>query len=174
MSISNMNNTHLTAAQITAINNALTALETAMAPLTVNLQPEERKKYGRINEENKLIVDKAQSFYADSPQLARPDINWPEFLNDYNSRKVMEKFINRMDGLKARFVDAKTLHDFDNYSNAIEDYGYTSFMASSNTPGYQAKFAEMKQFFTKGNRGGGGTPGNGNPGSGPLPDNPAA
>ena len=149
MPISNLNNVHLTAAQQQAINNAFTALEQAMAPLTVNLTPEDRKKYGRINEQNKLIVDKVQNFYTDSPQLARPDVNWPEFQNDYNSRRVMEKFINRLDGLRARFVDAKTLHDFDNYNNAIDDYGYTSYMATSNTPGYQAKYEEMKQFFTR-------------------------
>lgn len=168
MAASNMNNTHLTAAQVTAINNAITALEAAMAPLTVNLTPEERKKYGRINEENKLIVDKAESFYTSSPSLARPDLNWPEFLNDYNSREVLEKFIGRLDGLKARFVDAKTLHDFDNYNTAIDDYGYTSYMANSNTPGYQAKFAEMKQFFTR-RRG----DGNNNP-TPPSPDNTAS
>ncbi len=174
MAASNMNNTHLTTAQATAITNAINALEATMAPLTVNLTPRERKEYGRINEQNKLIVDKAQSFYTSSPQLARPDINWPEFLNDYNSRELMEKFINRIDGLKDRFVDAKTLHDFDNYNAAVEDYGYASFMAASNTPGYKAKFAEMKQFFTR-RRNDPPTPtGGGNAGDPAQPDNPAA
>jgi len=154
MPISNLNNTHLTAAQQQAITNALNALETALAPLTVNLTPQERKEYGRINEQNKLIVDKVQTFYTDSPQLARPDINWPEFLNDYNSRRVLEKFITRINGLRDRFVDAKTLHDNDNYTNAIEDYGYVSYMAASKTPGYKAKHEELKQFFTRRKSGG--------------------
>ena len=43
MSINNLNNTHLTAAQIDAIN-------TALAPLTATLTPNERKTYGSVNE----------------------------------------------------------------------------------------------------------------------------
>lgn len=169
MSVSNLNNSHLTDAQIQVIQEALNNLEEAIQPLTVNLTPEERREYGRVNEQNKLIIDKVQTFYADSPQLARPDINWPEFLNDYKSRRTMEKFIMRLDGLRARFVDAKTLHDFDNYNNALDDYGYTSYMASSDTPGYQAKYEELKQFFTR-RKSPGANPGNGTPAPDNTPD----
>ncbi|RYD52602.1 MAG: hypothetical protein EOP52_00185 [Sphingobacteriales bacterium] len=149
MPISNLNNTHLDPIQIQTIERALDDLERALQPLTINLSPDERKQYGRVNEQNKLIIDRVYSFYNSNPQLARPDIDWGEFLNDYNSRRTMERFMNRIDGLRARFLDAKTLHDFDNYNNAIDDYGYTSYMASSSTPGYQAKFEELKQFFTR-------------------------
>ena len=50
MSINNLNNTHLPAAQIDAINTALAALEAALAPLTATLTPNERNTYGSVNE----------------------------------------------------------------------------------------------------------------------------
>ncbi len=149
MAISNLNNTHLSPVQIKAVEQALTDLEKALQPLTINLTPEERKRYGRVNEQNKLFVNKVYDFRMQSPQLGRPDVNWTEFVNDYNSRKTLEGFLNRINDLRSRISDAKTLHDFDNYTSALEDYGYTSLMAESNTVGYQNKHSELRQFFTR-------------------------
>ena len=56
MSITNLNNTHLTAQQITDAQNALTDLETALQIINVNLNAEDRQKYGSINEQNKLFL----------------------------------------------------------------------------------------------------------------------
>ncbi|EJL68190.1 hypothetical protein [Chryseobacterium populi] len=36
MALTNLNNTHLTAAQLTAAQTAITALETALAPITLH------------------------------------------------------------------------------------------------------------------------------------------
>lgn len=52
----------LTAADITAINNALATIETALSGKTVNLTPEERKQFGSINEQNKLLVNKINDY----------------------------------------------------------------------------------------------------------------
>jgi len=50
MSITNLNNTHLTAAQVADAQNVLTQLETALQIINVNLSAEDRQKYGSINE----------------------------------------------------------------------------------------------------------------------------
>lgn len=52
MAISNLNNNHLTAPQITASKEALSNLETSLSILDVNLSAEDRRKYGSINEQN--------------------------------------------------------------------------------------------------------------------------
>lgn len=64
MPITNLNNAHLTEAQVTAAQDALTQLENALAVLTVTLTAEERSTYGSVNEQNKLLVNKvcAQPF----------------------------------------------------------------------------------------------------------------
>ena len=56
MSIFNLNNLHLTKEQIDAIDLALTNLEKALEPVNINLTSEDRKKYGRVNEQNKLFI----------------------------------------------------------------------------------------------------------------------
>ena len=58
MPITNLNNKHLTPQQLTEIKTSLTTIEKALSAFTVNLTPDERRKYGSINEQNKLIVKK--------------------------------------------------------------------------------------------------------------------
>lgn len=58
MPLTNLNSAHLTEAEVTAAQNALTELENALAIITVQLTPEDRQKYGSINEQNKLLVNK--------------------------------------------------------------------------------------------------------------------
>lgn len=153
MPINNLNNSHLTVAQVTAINDALAALETALALLTVTLTPEERQTYGSVNEQNKLLVNKVWDYRRDSPSLAIPDLDWDEFERDFDSRQLMESLQNRLGALQERIKNTKILHDYDNYQSALEDYAYTSYKAGSQAPGYETKMNELKQFFARSGKG---------------------
>jgi uncharacterized FlgJ-related protein len=110
MAISNLNNTHLTAAQITTATTSLTALETALAVLNVNLSAEDRQRYGSINEQNKLFVNKTMDFHNNQPALQTPHVDWTEFANDFTSRNNLEAMIARLESLITRLKNAKVLH----------------------------------------------------------------
>ena len=149
MSISNLNNVHLNDTQIHAIKQAVVALDNAMQLLQVNLTPEDRNRYGRVNEQNKLFINKIYDYIMNNPDLCSSDVNWEEFKQDYKSRAFLEQLINDLESLITRAKNAKILHDFDNYQDALEDYAYTSFRARSKTVGYEDKHRELKQFFQK-------------------------
>ena len=149
MSITNLNNIHLTAVEVAAAKNALTALETTLTVVNVNLSAEDRQRYGSINEQNKLLVNKVLDYHNNQSGLQTPHINWEEFANDSVSRGNLESMIVRLESLITRLKNAKTLHDFDNYQAALADYAYTNFMAGTATPGYETKMNELKQFFTR-------------------------
>lgn len=149
MNLNNLNNTHLTEEQVTAVNEALTNLENALNPLQVNLTPEDRHKYGRVNEQNKLFINKVFDYLNAEPNLKSPDVDWEEFTKDFKSREALERIFNRLNSLATRVNNAKILHDYDNYQDALEDYAYTSFRARSKAVGYEEKHKECKQFFSK-------------------------
>ena len=149
MAISNLNNVHLTDEQLVKINNALIALEEALNPLQINLTPEERKRYGRVNEQNKLFVNKVKDFADSEPNLSASEVDWNEFNKDFKSRIELEKIINRLKTLETQATNAKILHDYDNYQDALADYAYTSYRAGSNAVGFERKYSELKQFFLR-------------------------
>lgn len=99
MSLSNLSNLHLTEDQVSAVNEALSSLETALKPLNVNLSAEERSKYGRVNEQNKLLVNKIYDYAQNQQELRSPDVDWDEFFKDYKDRNFYENVMNRLDAL---------------------------------------------------------------------------
>lgn len=149
MALTNLNNTHLTDAQLTAAQTALSSLETALAVITVTLSAEDRQKYGSINEQNKLLVNKVADYRKNQSALSASEIDWEEFDRDLTSRQNYESFIARLESLITRLKSAKTLHDYDNYQAALTDYAYTAYKAGTASPGFEVKQNELKQFFTK-------------------------
>ncbi len=86
-------------------------------------------------------------FAKEQPDLRSIDVDYEEFFADYQSRVFLEMLIARLNSLATRAKNAKILHDYDNYQNALNDYAYTSFRAE--TPGFEEKYKELKQFFAK-------------------------
>lgn len=150
MPFTNLENRHFTAAEKTTINGLMTQLETAFANKIANLTPEERKKYGSINEQNKLIVNKVKDFRDNQPTLSSADVDWVEFAADFDDRAFKQAVIIRFATLVDGLDNSKILQDYDNYQAALTDYEYAKYKASANAQGYSQKVAEIAQFFTGG------------------------
>ena len=149
MPFENLNNVHYTTAEKTAVGTAVTALETALTAKFRNLSPDERKKYGSINEQNTLIVNKALDFRNNQPGLSSPDVDWVEFQNDYDSRAFIQATMVRLQSLLDGLDNNKILHDFDNYQAALTDYGFSQYKAGTKVAGFETKVNEMSQFFPR-------------------------
>lgn len=153
MSLTNLGRLHLTAVQKAAIDAALTAIETQMLTVTVNLTAEDRQKYGSINETNKLFVNKDREFFQTQPSLISSDVDWVEFEADFQDRTFADTRLDRVATITRLLSDFKIVHDYDNYQDSLTDYDYSKYKAGTKTPGYTEKVAELKQFFP--NTGGG-------------------
>ncbi|WP_411811224.1 hypothetical protein ACLB9Y_14535 [Chryseobacterium scophthalmum] len=139
----------MSSAKITAAQDAIAALETALAEITINLSPEDRRRYGSINEQNKLFVNKVYDYNQNQSNLSSPEVDWDEFNKDHSSRNNMEGMISRLESLITRLNNAKTLHDYDNYQSALVDYSYTTYKAGTASLGFENKYIDLKQFFVK-------------------------
>lgn len=150
--LNDFNNTHLTEEQMAAVNQALADLEMALKPLTINLSAEERSKYGRVNEQNKLFVNKVYDFAKSRESLRSPDVDWAEFFKDYEDRNFYETVMSRLDDLQLKLKNHKILGDYDNYQDALADYAFATYKAGTKSVGFEEKYRELKQFFAKSNK----------------------
>jgi hypothetical protein len=140
----------LDSTQRAGITTGLTALEQLVAAGNLAaLTAEQRSKYGAINEQNKLLVNKTRDYRANAPQLSSLEVDWTEFASDYEMRSFYETTAARFRSLASQFESAKILHDNDNYHDALDDYAYTQYKAGAGTPGAAEKAAELKQFFPR-------------------------
>lgn len=149
MPFENLNNNHYTAGEKTAVQTALSTIETTLSPKFRNLSAEERKKYGSVNEQNKLIVNKVRDYRESAPALSSPDVDWVEFQADFDSRDFIQKTISRLEGMLTNLNNNKILHDYDNYSAALTDYGYSQYKAGTKVAGYENKVTDIAQFFSR-------------------------
>ncbi|WP_293890364.1 hypothetical protein [Flavobacterium sp.] len=149
MPLENLNNVHYTAAEKTAVGTALTALETALTAKLRNLSADERRKYGSINEQNKLVVNKALDYRNNQPGLSSPDVDWTEYQNDYDSRVFIQAAMARLQNLLDGLDNNRILHDNDNYQAALTDYGFSQYKAGTKAAGFESKVKDIAQFFNK-------------------------
>lgn len=147
--IRNLIDSHLNSEQVEAVQTALTQLETALSSKVSNLSGDERRKYGSISEQNKLFVNKVNDYLTTQPNLCSPDVNWDEFKLDFSSRRFLESVIARLQNIMDGINNAKTLHDYDNYQAALDDYAYTNYKSGTSATGYETKRNDLKQFFTR-------------------------
>lgn len=147
MPLKDLMQNQLTAANLAAINAALTQLESALLGKTVNLTPDERQRYGSINEQNKLLVNKTNDYRLSSPQFNSPQVDWTEFLSDFTTRATLEGFLQRLASILEQISDTKILHDNDNYQQALSQYSYISYLATQNVPGTTSIKDDLSQFF---------------------------
>ena len=145
----------LTGADLDKINADISDIESVIKNKTVNLTPEERQKYGSINEQNKLLVNKVNDFHLSQPQFDTAKVDWPEFENDLSIRSALEKIIMRLQSVVEQLDDTKVLHDNDNYQQSLSQYGYVSYLADQNEPGITTIKEELAKFFNRTNSGGG-------------------
>ena len=150
MPLKDLLQSQLTPANITAINAALASIETALSGKTVNLTPEERQKYGSINEQNKLLVNKVNDYRQSQPQFNSPQVDWTEFQNDLGARSSLDAFLSRLASVTEQISDTKILHDNDNYQQSLTQYSYVSYMANENVPGTTTIKEDLGQFFSRG------------------------
>ncbi len=139
----------LTPENLEQVNAGLTAIEAIIKNKTVNLTPEERQKYGSINEQNKLLVNKVNDFHISQPQFDTTKVEWAEFENDFAIRSALEKIILRLQSISEQLDDTKVLHDNDNYQQSLSQYAYISFLAEQNEPGVTTLKEEIAKFFPR-------------------------
>jgi len=135
MALTNLNNTNLTATNVTADKTALTQLKTALVSINTSLTANDRQKYGSIYEQSELFAKKVYNFNQNQSALSTTQIFWTEFNNDYTSHTTLECLINRLESLTTKLRNAKILHDYNNFQAALVDYAYNNFMAGTGAPG---------------------------------------
>ncbi|MFA6059509.1 MAG: hypothetical protein WC756_14980 [Taibaiella sp.] len=148
MPITNLNNDHFTEQEKVQIEKAWVSIMQVLTRKTRNLSPKERKKYGSVSEENKLIVQKVLDYNTNQPHLNSPDVDYAELAADWTDRMFLAGFVSRM--LEATNIvnNIRITHDYDAYQNSKIDYRYTKYkMDTEPGAGFESKYNDLLYFF---------------------------
>lgn len=149
MALTNLISLSFTEEELTTLDAHLAGIKTILANKTINLTPEQRQQYGRIANQNKLIVDKAKSYMEQHPTWIPRFLDKAEFDRDYKARKQIEDRVQLFEGIAQQLIDTKTLLDHDNYTNALTFYRMVRFLSRENEPGAKTVYEDMRVLFEK-------------------------
>lgn len=149
MPLKNFGSSHFDESEKQTALSLLAQLQRILQPKLVILSPQERQRFGSVNEKTKLFVDKVYDYYRSQPHLASPDVDWSEFAADYQNRRFLQTLLSLMQSMSLEIRGTKILHDFDNYKDSLTDYAYTQYKSQYGSSGAVQKEAELQQFFRK-------------------------
>jgi hypothetical protein len=150
MPIDNLGTVHFSKQQIKDINEALNVLTETLVGMSVNLTAAERQKYGRVKEQNKLLIDKVKNYHDNRPHLQSPEVDWKEFDLDYENRIQASQMLLKIKSIETQLNNIKILGDYDNYTDALRDYQYAKYKNRfANESGYSKKIEDMIVFFPR-------------------------
>ncbi|MGH1384457.1 hypothetical protein [Kordia sp.] len=149
MALENLISIEFSPEELTELDTHLQGIQQVLTGKTVNLTPEQRQQYGRIANQNKLIVDKAKNHMEQHPNWVPSFIDKAEFDKDYNARMQIEGRVQLLENLTQQLIDTKTLLDHDNYTNTLSFYRTMRYLAGENEAGAKTVYEDMKTLFKK-------------------------
>lgn len=147
MSLNNLASVSFTPAELSQLDDAIASINAVLQNKTYNLNPDQRQSYSRINEQNKLFVNKAKLFMEQYPQHLPSFVDKAEFDKDYDARENVEKRMLQLKSITEQLSDTKILLDHDNYHDSISFYRNVKFLSNENVPGTNTLYEELNQFF---------------------------
>ncbi|AXG69087.1 hypothetical protein KORDIASMS9_01306 [Kordia sp. SMS9] len=149
MALENLISIEFTQEELTNLDGHLEGIKQILNGKTVNLTPEQRRQYGSIGNQNKLIVDKAKNYMEQHPNWIPSFLDKVEFDKDYAARQQMEQRTQLLQNLTQQLLDTKTLLDHDNYTNSLSFYRMMRYLAGENEAGAKTVYEDMKVLFSK-------------------------
>jgi hypothetical protein len=141
-------NITFTAAQIAAMDAALTALETN-CPFRVNIPADDKKDEQAMNVKRYPFVKTVIENYAPANVNMQPP--FIPLADGQNDLKLYEQFIpilNRLNGILESFLDTQWLAGTEAYGNYfLEFYSVVERAKNNNVPGADAIWNDLKRLF---------------------------
>ncbi len=140
----------LTDAETTTIRSHFESIKAILQQKFINLTPDDRRIYGSINQQNKLLVNRVKDFNDNQPELSSPKVDWVRYVQHSTTPSNYEKIVDLADEITELCNDPRTLVDYTLYGMARQDYRFTKFNAEDDggeAPGFEAKYNDLKEFF---------------------------
>lgn len=149
MNFNNLGSLHISANERDQLFSLIDQMRNLLQSKLVQLTAEERKKYGSVNEQNKLLINKVLDYSRATPHLRDPDVDWSEFEADYQDREILEMLSNRLISFVYDLESTKIVHDYDNYRASLNDYSHAQYRSERRHPEFLQKTNDLQQLFPR-------------------------
>lgn len=133
-----------------AMKQGLQQVINVIAPIAPVLSNDDRRNYGSVAEQNKLLINSSKSYMEQFPDLKPAFVDKAEFDRDFVARKEIEDLLILLSDLERKLTDMKILLDHDNYQDALAFYRAVRYSAQEKLASAIPVYNDLKQYFPRG------------------------
>ena len=147
MSLKNLISVGFTQEEVDQINQHLAGIQELIKGKVINLSPEERQQYGRINNRTENWIVKVDVHMKQRPELIPFYIDKEEFVKDQEARNKMKPILNSIASIQESLDDTSKLLSHDIYNTAISYYRNIKMISRQDVPGTTTIYEDLKSQF---------------------------
>ncbi len=147
MALENLISIEFTQQDQDELNKACDLIENLLKKRVINLTPEERQLYSRVNNETEHWVSKIRTYIDQKPELVPFYMDVNEFDKDLAARKVFSPLENRLASILESISDSNILLGNDVYHSAITFYRNVKNASRENVPGTTHIYKDLAEQF---------------------------
>ncbi len=149
MSTENVISIEIPPADIQTVKDALTTIQTTLAPYLLALTPEQRKTLPKMSDGTEPFVAKVMDYAVSDPQFAPPYMDVPEMKKDFDAVSELLPLLRTVDQLEDNLSDTAMMAGSEAYVAALSYYNSVKMAAKMNVPGAKAIFDDLAKRFTR-------------------------
>ena len=142
-------NSLLNDVDLQAIDHHLQSIDAIISGKVIELTPEQRRNFGAVDEQNKLIINKVLSVVENYPNLLPEGVDWQKFKTEAQLRAMLESVIIKLRDKLYTLESAKIMHDNNNLQASYAFYRYLEYLASVRQGDVSVLHTEFKSLFKK-------------------------
>ncbi|MCT4638604.1 MAG: hypothetical protein N4A72_12965 [Bacteroidales bacterium] len=147
MSIDDLINISFEQDEIDEIKRSLTSIKDILKSKVINLSPEERKSYGRINTKTENWIDRVFGYMEQRPEITPFYIDKEKFSADIEARKTIMPIINELNSITEGLDDTNKLLSTDVYNTALAYYRNIKLVSKQNVSGTTSIYEDLSRQF---------------------------
>ncbi len=147
MSIDDLINISFEQEEIDEIKRSLTSIKDILSSKVINLSPEERKSYGRINTKTENWIDRVFGYMEQRPEIIPFYIDKEKFITDIEARKTIMPIINELNSITEGLDDTNKLLSTDIYNTALAYYRSIKLVSKQNVSGTTSIYEDLSRQF---------------------------
>jgi hypothetical protein len=147
MALENLISIDFTQEEQEALDKACATIENVLTKKVVNLTPDQRQLYARVNNETENWVTKTRDYMHQKPELVPFYLDVKEFDKDLAARRVFTPLENRISSILESISDSNILLGNDVYHSAISFYRNVKNASKENVPGTTHIYNDLAEQF---------------------------
>lgn len=147
MSTENVISIEIPEADLQAVKDALSTIQTTLAPYLLALTPEQRKTIPKMSDGTEPFVGKVMDYATADAQFAPPYMNVPEMKKDFDASSQLLPLLRIVEQISSNLNDTVMMAGSEAYIAALSYYNSVKMATKMNVPGAKPIHDDLKKRF---------------------------